>query len=326
MKFSIFCQFLVLLLTISNRCDSTLSQSDKKSKKDKSSSTSSKDTKRGLTSQSVYMKGLVTTKINSKEDILQHYQSYHQELSFNNFDDPVLGYVTPWNGHGYDIAKLFSGSKINLVSPVWLQLHAGDSSGDYTIHGLHDKDLKWMAKLKKAKAKILPRLLFDKWTGSDYVKLFSHPDEVKKLSKVLVDLCAQHDFDGLVFEVWSQLGGQAKPQLRQMITDLSAALRKSEKLTVLVIPPPLYHEGVKGMIDANDVDRMADAVDFFSLMTYDYSNPQRPGPNSPIQWVRKCVENLDPQRFYRSQILLGLNFYGYDYTSEGGQPIVRPIF
>ena len=105
MKFSIFCQFLVLLLTISNRCDSTLSQSDKKSKKDKSSSTSSKDTKRGLTSQSVYMKGLVTTKINSKEDILQHYQSYHQELSFNNFDDPVLGYVTPWNGHGYDIAK-----------------------------------------------------------------------------------------------------------------------------------------------------------------------------------------------------------------------------
>mgnify|MGYP001203580839 CR=1 FL=1 len=79
-------------------------------------------------------------------------------------------------------------------------------------------------------------------------------------------------------------------------------------------------------IDANDVDRMADAVDFFSLMTYDYSNPQRPGPNSPIQWVKKCVENLDPQRFYRSQILLGLNFYGYDYTSEGGQPIVRPIF
>ena len=82
MKSSILCQFLVLLLTISDRCDSTLSQSDKKSKKDKST----KDTKRGLTSQSVYMKGLVTTKINSKEDILQHYQSYHQELTFNNFE------------------------------------------------------------------------------------------------------------------------------------------------------------------------------------------------------------------------------------------------
>ena len=177
------------------------------------------------------------------------------------------------------------------------------------------------------------------------MKLFSHPEEVKKLSDVLVELCAQHDFDGLVFEVWSQLGGQAKPQLRQMIIDLSAALRKSGKMTVLVIPPPLYHDDHKGMIDANDVDRMADAVDYFSLMTYgmilaqldyrnkivtnpffyvtDYSNPQRPGPNSPIEWVRKCVDSLDPQSFYRSQILLGLNFYGYDYTSEGGQPMVR---
>ena len=57
-------------------------------------------------------------------------------------------------------------------------------------------------------------------------------------------------------------------------------------------------------------------------MTYDYSSPQRPGPNSPIDWVRKCVETLDPQSYHRSQILLGLNFYGYDYTSEGGNPMV----
>ena len=313
--------FFVLLAIKASELDATLSRTDKKANKKSDDQPTVKKT--GSCPSSVYSKGLVTPKISFKKDILDHYQSYYEKVDFNNFEATVLGYVTPWNGHGYDVAKLFSGSKINLVSPVWLQLHAGDSSGDYTIHGLHDKDLKWMAKLKKAKAKILPRLLFDKWTGSDYVKLFSHPEEVQKLSKVLVDLCAQNDFDGLVFEVWSQLGGQAKPQLRQMITDLSAALRKSNKLTVLVIPPPLYHEGVKGMIDANDVDRMADAVDFFSLMTYDYSNPQRPGPNSPIHWAKQCVENLDPQRFYRSQILLGLNFYGYDYTSEGGQPIVR---
>merc|ERR1712045_555790 len=124
----------------------------------------------------------------------------------------------------------------------------------------------------------------------------------------------------------SQLGGQAKPQLRQMITDLSAALRKSNKLTVLVIPPPLYHEGVKGMIDANDVDRMADAVDFFSLMTYDYSNPQRPGPNSPISWVEKCVKSIDPDGSNRAKILLGRNFYGFAYTAEGGSHILGRDF
>ena len=77
------------------------------------------------------------------------------------------------------------------------------------------------------------------------------------------------------------------------------------------------------MFDEEDFDRMVDYVDYFSLMTYDYSSPQRPGPNSPIQWVKKCVEILDPKNYHRSQILLGLNFYGYDYTSEGGSPMVR---
>jgi len=306
MKFYIFCQFLVLLLTISNRCDSTLSQSDKKSKKDKSSSTSSKDTKRGLTSQSVYMKGLVTTKINSKEDILQHYQSYHQELSFNNFDDPVLGYVTPWNGHGYDIAKRYGHPKLDLISPVWLQVRPLNNG--YVIDGLHDKDAKWMSKVKKANAKVIPRVLFDKWSGQDYMSLFSSDDKVKKLSQTLKDACIQHDFDGLVLEVWSQLGGQAKNELRNVIIQIGIALRKIDKLVVLVIPPPLYHNNVKGMFDEEDFDRMVDYVDYFSLMTYDYSSPQRPGPNSPIQWVKKMRRNPRPKKL--SSIS---NFAGFEF-------------
>ena len=36
-----------------------------------------------------------------------------------NFDQPVLAYVTPWNNHGYDIAKM---NKFTLVAPVWFQM------------------------------------------------------------------------------------------------------------------------------------------------------------------------------------------------------------
>ena len=104
--------------------------------------------------------------------------------------------------------------------------------------------------------------------------------------------------------------------------ELGEGLKKAGKLVIVVIPPPLYHGDVKGMIDEEDLDRMSDVVDYFSLMTYDYSSPQRPGPNSPIKWIRKCVETLDPNNYHREKILLGLNFYGYDYTSEGGNPIV----
>lgn len=314
-----FVAIILILILGYERTEATLSKSDKKNKKPDKYQYS----KAGPTSTSVYSKDLVTSKISNKKEILEHFQAYYEKTDFNNFERTVLGYVTPWNNHGYDVAKIFGGSKINLVSPVWLQLHPGD----YKVHGLHDKDNKWMAKVKKANAKLLPRLLFDKWTGNDYMKLFAQDShEIEKVKKVLVDLCNEHNFDGLVLEVWSQLGGQARPQLRKVISEIASALKKAGKLIILVIPPPLYHNDVKGMFDADDLDRLADTVDFFSLMTYDYSNPQRPGPNSPIHWIKKCVVHLDPNEYYRAQILLGLNFYGYDYTSEGGQPVVGHEF
>lgn len=65
-------------------------------------------------------------------------------------------------------------------------------------------------------------------------------------------------------------------------------------------------------------------LDGVSLMTYDYPTAQQPGPNAPLSWVRACVQVLDPKAQWRSKILLGLNFYGSDYsTSRGGrEPVV----
>ncbi len=46
------------------------------------------------------------------------------------------------------------------------------------------------------------------------------------------------------------------------------------------------------------------------------SLPPSPGPNSPLDWVEDYVLSLAPQYAEeRSKILLGLNFYGYDFTS-----------
>ena len=49
-----------------------------------------------------------------------------------------------------------------------------------------------------------------------------------------------------------------------------------------------------------------------------------PGPNSPVDWMKQCVEALvpDPTSPHRRKILLGLNFYGNDYVPSGGGPIV----
>ena len=88
-SFYIFCAFISIISHHSG-IESTLSQSDKKSKKD--TVKVKKDTSReGPIAASVYSKGLVTTKLSSKNDILDHYGNYHQDTTFHNFDGTVLG-------------------------------------------------------------------------------------------------------------------------------------------------------------------------------------------------------------------------------------------
>ena len=89
-SFYVFCAFISIISYHSG--ESTLSQSDKKAKKD--GVNVKKDTsksKTGPIASSVYSKGLVTTKLTSKSDILDHYSNYHQDTAFHNFDGTVLG-------------------------------------------------------------------------------------------------------------------------------------------------------------------------------------------------------------------------------------------
>ena len=93
--------------------------------------------------------------------------------------------------------------------------------------------------------------------------LLFHNLRVANLAQILVDLCLKHDFDGLTLEVWNQLGGQARPELRRVISELAENIKKADKLIIVVIPPPLHHNDVKGMIEEEDFDRMSDSVDYF---------------------------------------------------------------
>ncbi|KAJ3187270.1 Chitinase domain-containing protein 1 [Irineochytrium annulatum] len=52
-------------------------------------------------------------------------------------------------------------------------------------------------------------------------------------------------------------------------------------------------------------------------MTYDFSNPNQPGFNAPLNWIADNVRRLAPELEDRSKILIGLNLYGNDYRNGG---------
>ncbi|XP_030057109.1 chitinase domain-containing protein 1 [Microcaecilia unicolor] len=268
---------------------------------------------------------LVVTNPKFKDIVLEHKIYCAKEVRTRHFLGNVLGYITPWNSQGYDIAKTF-GNKFPLLSPVWLQVKRRGREA-YQVTGLHDADQGWIKDVKKNSKStlIVPRILFDGWSYQDFESLFGSEDEIEELSSTMVQTAKNEKFDGFVVEVWSQLGGQKREELVHMLIHLAEALHKATLKFILVIPPAVAPgTNQLGMFGKKEFDQLAPVMDSFSLMTYDYSTPQRPGPNSPLPWVQSCVQMLDPESRWRSKILLGLNFYGMDYSALGasGEPVL----
>ncbi|XP_055987835.1 chitinase domain-containing protein 1 [Sorex fumeus] len=262
-------------------------------------------------------RGLVVTELRA-EDVVREHRSYcSARARERHFRGDVLGYVTPWNSHGYDVAKIF-GAKFTQISPVWLQLKRRGREL-FEVTGLHDVDQGWMRAVKKQSRglRIVPRLLFEDWTPEDFRNVLDSEDEIEELGKTMVQLAKAQHFDGFVLEVWSQLLGQKHVGLVHLLTHLAETLHQARLLLILVIPPAISPGSDQpGMFTHKLFEQLAPVLDGFSLMTYDYPRAQQLGPNAPLAWVRACVQVLDPKAQWRSKILLGLNLYGMDYATS----------
>lgn len=308
-------------------CDGTLSKSNpKKTKKDSSSSSSHSSS---LEIPSVFDRDLVKEKYKI-QDHLTHHDSYCKPCAKKRVftSAAALAYVTPWNNRGYDVAKELA-RKFTHVSPVWLQLKFVKNL-HLEVTGTHDVDADWIRTIKKKNKslKVVPRLLLDGWSGRDYVRVFASEDAMQSVANTVVRFLetSENDqlFDGVVFET-SWLSPDQKEDLLHLLIHVGDRVRGAGKEFLLVVPPA-SPEGVASTFGAEEFRVLRDSVDYFSLMTYDF--PLRPGPNAPIDWVRKCVEAIIPNDEQeedlarRRQLLVGLNFYGYKYGQHGTDAIL----
>ncbi|XP_061531954.1 chitinase domain-containing protein 1 isoform X2 [Phycodurus eques] len=293
----------------------TLSKTDlKKSQKDEFENEASP------ASESVSERGLVASAIHWR-DVVKEEKRYCAHIQ-KTFEGEVLGYVTPWNSHGYDIAKLF-GPKLTSLSPVWLQLRRRGLQR-FEVTGLNDHDADWVKAVRKSnkKIKIVPRLLFDGWSYQDYMSVLTSEDEIEEMGSELVQVAKSEGFDGFTLELWSQLAGNKRKELVHLVTHVCKMLKADQLHCILVIPPAVTSTGQPGMFDREEFEQLAPVVDSFSLMTYDYSSGAKPGPSSPVSWVNDCVLQLAPTKKWRSKILLGLNLYGLDFANQQTDPVL----
>lgn len=101
--------------------------------------------------------------------------------------------------------------------------------------------------------------------------------------------------------------------------------------TILVVPPLRDDKAHLELFSSKHFEALYPLISAFSLVTYDFSNLERPGANSPLHWIKHAVEHVCPEtltnfKTKRQKILIGMNLYGFDYTTMGGGPIVGHQF
>ncbi|XP_037033847.1 chitinase domain-containing protein 1 [Bradysia coprophila] len=304
----------------------TLSPSNKSKKGSKTGKDKDFKIKLGPQQFSVFDRNLIEDEPSAR-DILVESGSYYEETENRLFNGTVLGYVTSWNNHGYDVAKIW-GPKFDIISPVWLQI-VRLPNGDYQMNGEHDVDSGWLKDVRNAahnKNKITPRVLFEKFSDKDFSKLLTYEKERTTVISLIVKTCQKHRFNGIVLEIWSQLAARVEDKhLIDFVTEIAKTLRSHNMETVLVIPP--FRKEMYDLFSKQHFDTLYPVISWFSLMTYDFSSIQRPGANAPLKWMRNAVEHICPDSSpnlstRRSKILLGLNLYGNDFTPDGGSAII----
>nr|KAJ3423033.1 Chitinase domain-containing protein 1 [Polyrhizophydium stewartii] len=275
----------------------------------------------GSLGSSVFERSLVVADV-SAADIAQEHATFAQGLAHHRiFDRTVLAYVTPWNAHGYDVAKTFRG-KFTHLAPLWFRFKRQD--GRITVEGEHDVDAGWIADVREPspqgqRALVVP-LFQSGLSQDDYAAVLGNPAIAVELVERLVQTVSKHGFDGMVLEMpipARYVMGIAKK--------LSASLRSEGKQLIWVIPPRHSYMPYDPF-DFGDFANMEPLVDFFSLMTYDFSPYQGAGPNAPLQWIADNVQRICENEDSRHKILMGMNMYGYDYdhTLKRGDAIIGP--
>lgn len=95
---------------------------------------------------------------------------------------------------------------------------------------------------------------------------------------------------------------------------------------VYVIGPPRSDKVQEYDFGPEDLQSLSDDVDGYSLMTYDFSNPQNPGPNAPLKWITSTLQLLlGGSQNLSQKIFLGINFYGNDFVLQGGMCLCHII-
>lgn len=245
----------------------------------------------------------------------------------------TLGFVTPWNGKGYEVAEKYAG-KFTYISPVWLQIRHDDEARQMRLSGSHDHDQQWIQRVRAAAknsaaegscaadadaddagessgnansgVKIVPRVLWEMDTMMD--------NTMRTRAATLISQAVKRaGYDGVLLEIPID-----PPEAEILGTCISSLRSLLAEGAVIIVAIPAFQSPMRGgppelqVTPATLVALEEEGVDRFLVMCYD-AVTQSGRTNSPLGFVKATVDALvGGESQLRAKMLVSLPWYGYD--------------
>ncbi len=189
---------------------------------------------------------------------------------------------------------------IDEVNPFW---YAANADGTLIVSPGAEDTAKLQA-WRDAGLLILPTVA--------HASSFAISDENRAANiEAIVALVEQWDYDGIDID-YESFPLSTRDDFSDFIETLSARLHANGRLLSIAVHAKTDDQGTWEGAAAQDWTRLAPAVDFFKIMTYDYTSgaSREPGPIGPPEWSGDVLAYAATVMDL-SKVRLGLHFYGY---------------
>ncbi|MCB1192705.1 MAG: hypothetical protein H7A23_20260 [Leptospiraceae bacterium] len=171
---------------------------------------------------------------------------------------------------------------------------------------------------RKHNVKIYPMVTFV--SGNEGI-LFLKKGESRNIAVLEISkFLDKYQYDGIHID-FEYMPVSLLPPFQEFLTSLKAKLNKNNKALSMALFPQI--DFPKEWSSFHDVKVLANSVNEFVLMSYDYhgSKSEEPGPITEIAWTQKNVEYI--LKFISSDRLwLGIPAYGYEWNAQTKKAVV----
>ncbi len=232
-------------------------------------------------------------------------------------------YVTGWLPD-WDIPNSFTSVKENVssfdgISPVWFWVNEDGSLKETP----YMNDPEFINYAKQNNLELIPTItLFDAEILS---KILNNEENFSRHIDAIMNQVIDNNYDGIDLDYESTYL-KDKEKFFDLLEQLALKLAEADKTFVFTVLPKwgteVYYNGLPQTRMVQDYKRIADLVDEFRIMTYEYTGRKNRyyGPVAPVAWMEDTIRYAIFSGVPREKILLGIHTYSYNYTEREKLP------